>query len=83
MDNVVHFRVTGITNGVPVPVNGFLTNSILPSHVEIELGYLDSRTAERARGMLPNTNAVRASLATNVANVHIFRLQIPIRTGQQ
>ncbi len=83
VDNVVHFRVTGITNGVPVPVNGFLTNNVLPSHVEIELGYLDSRTAERARGMLPNTSAVRASLATNVANVHLFRLQIPIRTGQQ
>jgi hypothetical protein len=33
--------------------------------------------------MLPNTNAVRASLATNVANVHLFRLQIPIRPGQQ
>jgi hypothetical protein len=83
VDNVVHFRVTGITNGVAVPVNGYLTNTSLPSHVEIELGYLDSRTAERARGMLPNTNAVRASLATNVANVHLFRLQIPIRPGQQ
>ncbi len=82
-DNVVHFRVTGITNGVAVPVNGYLTNTSLPSHVEIELGYLDSRTAERARGMLPNTNAVRAALATNVANVHLFRLQIPIRPGQQ
>lgn len=83
VDNVVHFRVTGITNNVPVPSGGFLTNAMLPAYVEIELGYMDSKTADRARGMLPNTNAVRASLATNVANVHLFRLQIPIRTGQQ
>jgi hypothetical protein len=81
VDNVVHFRVIGITNGAAVPPGGFLTNSSLPSHVE--LGYMDSKTADRARGMMPNTNAVRASLATNVANVHLFRLQIPIRTGQQ
>ncbi len=93
-ENVVHFNVVAITNGTPVvatnvyvasilTVAAVLTNTTLPSHVGLELGYLDSRTAERARGMLPNTGAVRASLATNVANVHLFRLQIPIRTGQQ
>ncbi|MBI5799227.1 MAG: hypothetical protein HZA92_00665 [Verrucomicrobia bacterium] len=83
VDNVVHFRITAITNGAAITNGGFLTNTSLPSHVEIELGYVDSRLAERARGMLPNTNAVRAYLSTNVANVHLFRMQIPIRPGQQ
>ncbi len=82
-DNVVHFRLTGITNGAPVPPGSYLTNSEVPSHVEIELGYVDSRTAERAKAFLPNTNDVQAYLSTNLDSVHIFRLQIPIRTGLQ
>ncbi len=83
VDNVVHFRVTAITNVAPVPSGGYLTNTVLPSHVEIELAYVDSRTADRARALLPNTNAIRAILSTNVNSVHLFRLQIPIRAGQQ
>ncbi len=82
-DNVLHFRVTGVTNGVAVPVGGFLTNGDVPSHVEIELGYVDSRTADRANAFLPNTTDVQGYLSTNLDSVHMFRLQIPIRTGLQ
>lgn len=92
-DNVVHFRVTAITSGVPVlatnvsmPFLTFaavLTNNVLPSHMEIELGYVDSRTAERARGYLPNTNLARAYLSTNLDAVQMFRLHVPIRSGLQ
>lgn len=93
-DNVVHFRVTAITNGSPVGeslisvpagpnIGVVLTNAQLPGHVEVELGYVDSRTAERARGFLPNTNVMRANLSTNLDAVQMFRLHIPIRPGLQ
>lgn len=92
-DNVIHFRVTAITSGVPVMATNVavpaltwaavLTNSVLPAHMEIELGYVDSRTAERARGYLPNTNLARAYLSTNLDAVQMFRLHVPIRPGLQ
>ena len=92
-DNVVHFRVTAITSGVPVMATNVavpaltwaavLTNNVLPAHLEVELGYVDSRTAERARGYLPNTNLARAYLSTNLDAVQMFRLHVPIRPGLQ
>ena len=93
-DNILHFRVTAITNGgalgdslISVPagpnVGALLTNTMLPGHVEVELGYVDGRTAERARGFLPNTNAMRAYLSTNLDAVQMFRLHVPIRPGLQ
>jgi hypothetical protein len=92
-DNVIHFRVTAVTNGVPVPATNVavpgptfaavLTNHALPAHVEIELGYVDGRTAERARGYVPNTNLARAYLSTNLDAVQMFRLHVPIRPGLQ
>ncbi len=83
VDNVVHFRVTGITNGVALPAGGYLTNRDLPSVVELELGYVDSKIADRARGIAATTNQLQAYLSTNVDSVHLFRLHVPIRTGQQ
>ena len=82
VDNVVHFRVTGITNGVALPVGGYLTNHALPAVVELELGYVDSKTADRARGIAATTNQLQSYLSTNVDSVHLFRLHVPIRTGQ-
>jgi len=82
-DNVIHFRVTAITSGVPVMATNVAVNSVLPAHMEIELGYVDSRTAERARGYLPNTNLARAYLSTNLDAVQMFRLHVPIRPGLQ
>lgn len=79
-DNIVHLRISGITNGVAVPSGGFLTNTELPSHVSIELGYVDAKTAGRARAM--GSAAMTTYLSTNVDSVHLFRLQIPIRNGQ-
>lgn len=82
-DNVLHFRITGVTNGGAVPAGGYLTSNDVPSHVEIELGYVDSRTADRAKAFIPNTVDVQSYLSTNLDSVHMFRLQVPIRTGQQ
>ncbi len=92
-DNVVHFRVTAVTSGVPVLATNVsvpaptwaavLTNQALPAHIEIELGYVDSRTSERARGFLPNTNLARTYLSTNLDAVQMFRLHVPIRSGLQ
>ena len=80
-DNVVHLRIVGVTNGVAVPPGGFLTNADLPTHVAIELGYVDGKTADRARSM--GSSGTVSYLSTNVDSVHLFRLQIPIRNGQQ
>ena len=98
VDNVVHFRVNAVTNGVVVAITNVsipplpdpwkaavLTNSDLPSHVQVELGYVDSRTAARALGMAgpSNVSLVRGYLATNLDAVHVFRLNVPVRTGLQ
>jgi len=92
-DNVIHFRVTAITSGLPVMATNVavptatwaavLTNHALPSYVEVELGFVDNRTAERARVYLPNINLAKTYLATNVDAVHMFHLHVPIRTGLQ
>ena len=96
VDNVVHFRVTAITNSVAVPITNvnlpfawvaaILTSNDLPSHVQVELGYVDTRIAGRALGMVSgtgNTNLMRSYLATNLDAVHVFRLNVPVRTGLQ
>lgn len=83
VDNVVHFRVNGVTNGAVVPPGGYLTNADLPGAIEIELGYVDSKTADRGRGIAATTNQLQSYLSTNVDSVHLFRLHVPIRTGQQ
>lgn len=94
VDNVVHFRVTGVTNSVAVPITNVnipfawqaavLTNHDLPAHVEVELGYVDSKVAGRARGIADtNVNIMRTYLSTNLDAVHVFRLNVPVRTGLQ
>ncbi|MEN9572386.1 MAG: hypothetical protein RL514_241 [Verrucomicrobiota bacterium] len=96
VDNVVHFRVTAITNSVAVPITNvnipfpataaILTSNDLPSHIQVELGYVDSRTAGRALGIVSgtgNTNLMRSYLSTNLDAVHVFRLNVPVRTGLQ
>jgi hypothetical protein len=80
-DNVVHFRVVGTTNGFAVPPGGFLTNADVPTHVTVELGYVDGKTAGRARAFAPADMV--SFLSTNVDSVHLFRMHIPIRNSQQ
>lgn len=80
-DNVVHFRVVGTTNGFAVPPGGFLTNADVPTHVTVELGYVDAKTASRARAFAPADMVT--FLSTNVDSVHLFRMHIPIRNSQQ
>jgi len=78
---VVHFRVVGTTNGFAVPPGGFLTNADVPTHVTVELGYVDAKTASRARSFGPVDMV--SFLSTNVDSVHLFRMHIPIRNSQQ
>jgi len=80
-DNVVHFRVVGTTNGFAVPPGGYLTNADVPTHVTVELGYVDGKTASRARAFAPADMV--SFLSTNVDSVHLFRMHIPIRNSQQ
>jgi len=80
-ENVVHFRVVGTTNGFAVPPGGFLTNADVPTHVTVELGYVDAKTASRARSFGPVDMV--SFLSTNVDSVHLFRMHIPIRNSQQ
>jgi len=64
-----------------VPPGGYLTNADVPTHVTVELGYVDGKTASRARAFAPADMV--SFLSTNVDSVHLFRMHIPIRNSQQ
>jgi type II secretory pathway component PulJ len=74
-------------NGISAPVVGypfgetpqiyFLSNAV-PASLEIELGILEERVAERARS-INNPTARSNYLAKEVGKVHIFRWRVPIR----
>lgn len=88
VDNVVHFKCQAAANGAVFPAPGgsalfFGTN--LPSHVELELGILDSKVAAQALGMVAGTNYTTATafLGQQGDAVQLFRLQLPVRLGQQ
>ena len=57
----------------------FFSNA-LPAYVEIELGILESKTAERARAIGESSLQAQYNFLTNKAgNVQVFRQRIPIR----
>ena len=56
----------------------FLSNA-LPAYVEVELGILETKTADRARNMPLNGNVQQAYLEKQAARVQVFRQRIPIR----
>lgn len=57
---------------------GFLSNAV-PAAVEIELGFLESRTLDRAKG-IPDVPARREYVERQAGRVHLFRQRIPIRS---
>lgn len=60
-----------------VPVLTFVSNAV-PASLEIELGLLEEKTAERARSI--STDAARLTyLGKEAAKVHIFRWRVPVR----
>jgi prepilin-type N-terminal cleavage/methylation domain-containing protein len=58
----------------------FLSNA-LPAYVEIELGILEDKTADRARNM--PLDVQRGYLATHAGQVQVFRQRIPIRNADR
>jgi prepilin-type N-terminal cleavage/methylation domain-containing protein len=56
----------------------FLSNAV-PAAVEIELGFLESRTLERAKS-IPNITTRREFLERQAGRVHLFRQRIPIHS---
>jgi hypothetical protein len=56
----------------------YFTSNAVPASVEIELGILEAKTAERARSISDNT--ARANfLAEQAGKVHVFRWRVPVR----
>jgi type II secretory pathway pseudopilin PulG len=55
----------------------FLNNAV-PAYVDLEIGVLESRTAEHARA-IPNDTVRLQYLQKQLGAVHIFRQRIPIR----
>jgi len=56
----------------------FRSNAV-PAAVEIELGFLETRTLERAKS-IADAAARRSYLSNRVGQVHLFRQRIPIET---
>lgn len=84
-DNVVHFRCRAVAAGAvypPVGGNVQFFGTALPSHVEFELGILDSKTAAQVQGMAANLSVASAYLGQQGDAVQLFRLQLPVRLGQ-
>ena len=54
------------------------SNNIVPASVELELGILEDRAAERARS-ISDTAARAKFLAQQAGKVHIFRWRVPVR----
>ncbi len=83
IDGVIHFKIraadaSGVaTNASTIGYSVHTTNS-LPHYVDVELGILEPRTLEQARGM---GNASTAFLQQQVGKIHIFRQQVPIRNA--
>jgi len=56
----------------------YFTSNAVPASVEIELGILEAKTAERARSISDN-NARANFLAEQAGKVHVFRWRVPVR----
>lgn len=55
-----------------------MTNNVLPASVELELGILEPRTAERVKAISDPT-ARATYLAQQAGKVHVFRWRVPVR----
>jgi prepilin-type N-terminal cleavage/methylation domain-containing protein len=62
------------------PSTLFFSSNALPASVEIELGILEEKTAERARSITDDV-ARRNYLAQQAGKVHIFRWRVPVRNA--
>lgn len=77
VDGVVHFRIQAISGGVlAAPGVNFPSNS-LPTHIEVELGLVDRRTADYIAGS-PNQ---ATWIANNLNKVYLFRQLVPIKNA--
>jgi prepilin-type N-terminal cleavage/methylation domain-containing protein len=76
--NVVNFNNLYSAAGEPAQL--FFYSNALPASVEIELGILEEKTAERARS-ITDAAARRTYLAQHAGKVHIFRWRVPVRNA--
>jgi len=65
--------------GVPDVVNYYFLSNALPAYVELELGVLEPNVVDRFKA-IGNPVAQLNYLSNNVAQVHLFRQRVPIRT---
>ena len=81
VDGVVHLRIQPISFGVlAAPAVRFLSNS-LPTHIEVELGVVESRFAENLSGRpLAEQTAL---LTANLNKVYLFRQLVPIKNAHK
>ena len=79
MDGVVHFRIQAISRGVlAAPGVNFPSNS-LPTHIEVELGLVDRRTADYIAGSPDQATW----LSYNMNKVYLFRQLVPIKNAHK
>lgn len=75
--NIVVSYNAGLLSDEPAATS--FTNTAVPAAVEVELGILEERQAERARS-INNATARADFISTNsVGQVHIFRWRVPVR----
>lgn len=81
VDGVVHLRIQPISFGVlAAPAVRFLSNS-LPTHIEVELGVVESRFAENLSGRpLAEQTAL---LTANLNKIYLFRQLVPIKNAHK
>jgi len=67
--------------GVADAVDCYLMSNSLPAYLELEVGILEQQIFERFKAIgNANPQAQRRYLSNHVAQVHIFRQRIPVRT---
>jgi prepilin-type N-terminal cleavage/methylation domain-containing protein len=70
---------------VPYPLtfpdiyNYSFATSAVPAYLELELGILEARSAERLRSLGGNATLSQAFIASHVGQVHLFRQRISLR----
>ncbi len=81
VDGVVHLRIQPISFGVlAAPAVRFLSNS-LPTHIEVELGVVESSFAENLSGRpLAEQTAL---LTANLNKIYLFRQLVPIKNAHK
>jgi type II secretory pathway component PulJ len=55
------------------------TSNAIPAYLELELGMLEARAAERLRSLGGNATLSQAFIASHVGQVHLFRQRITLR----